>query len=90
MHCPSCHSCGIMESPTVPFCLRVVIVFRDNIYVLIILYSRHLFICEHFWPVCVEQLILGHTYDEYFILLAKSGMTAMWPGNPHLKQAPKV
>jgi phosphate starvation-inducible protein PhoH len=23
----------------------------------------------------VEQLILGHTYDEYLVLLAKSGMT---------------
>jgi hypothetical protein len=30
--------------------LRVVIIFRDTIYVIIIiLYSRHLFICEHFW-----------------------------------------
>jgi hypothetical protein len=30
--------------------LRVVIVFRDIIYVIIILYSWHLVICEHFWP----------------------------------------
>jgi hypothetical protein len=27
-----------------------------------------LVICEHFWTVCVEQLILGHAYDEYLIL----------------------
>jgi hypothetical protein len=50
------------------FCLRVIIVFRDTIYVIIILYSWHLVICEHFWSVCVEQLILGHTYDEYLVL----------------------
>jgi hypothetical protein len=31
--------------------LRVIKVFRDTIYVIIIiLYSRHLVICEHFWP----------------------------------------
>jgi hypothetical protein len=31
--------------------LRVIIVFRDTIYVIIIiLYSCHLVICEHFWP----------------------------------------
>jgi hypothetical protein len=31
--------------------LRVIIVFRDTIYVIIIiLYSGHLVICEHFWP----------------------------------------
>jgi hypothetical protein len=29
--------------------LRVVLVFRDIIYVIIILYSWHLVICEHFW-----------------------------------------
>jgi hypothetical protein len=29
--------------------LRVVIVFRDTTYVIIILYSWHLVICEHFW-----------------------------------------
>jgi hypothetical protein len=42
--------------------LRVILVFRDIIYVIIILYSFHLVICEHFLSVCVEQLILGiHT-----------------------------
>jgi hypothetical protein len=30
--------------------LRIIIVFRDTIYVIIILYSWHLVICEHFWP----------------------------------------
>jgi hypothetical protein len=25
-------------------------------------------------PVCVEQLILGHAYDEYLVLAQKSGM----------------
>jgi hypothetical protein len=39
MCCPGCHSCGVMESSAVPFRLRVVIVFRDIIYVIIILYS---------------------------------------------------
>jgi hypothetical protein len=29
--------------------LRIVIVFRGTIYVIIILYSWHLVICEHFW-----------------------------------------
>jgi hypothetical protein len=30
--------------------LRVIIVFRDITYVIIILYSWHMVICEHFWP----------------------------------------
>jgi hypothetical protein len=30
--------------------LRVIIVFGDTIYVILILYSWHLDICEHFWP----------------------------------------
>jgi hypothetical protein len=38
---------------------RCFLVFRDIIYVIKILYSWHLAICEHFWTVCVEQLILG-------------------------------
>jgi hypothetical protein len=36
---PSCRSCGVIEPSTVPFCLRVIIVFRDIIYVIIIIYS---------------------------------------------------
>jgi hypothetical protein len=68
VRCPGCQSCGVMESSAVPFHLRVIIVFRDNIYVICILYSSHLVICEHFWFICVEQLILGHTYDDYSVL----------------------
>jgi hypothetical protein len=41
--CPGCRSCGVMES-------SAIIVFRDIIYVIIILYSWHVVICEHFWP----------------------------------------
>jgi hypothetical protein len=55
--------------------VRVVVVLRDNIYVIIILYSWHLVICEPFWSICVEQLIMRHRYDEYMVLLAKSGLT---------------
>jgi hypothetical protein len=39
MCCPGCYSCDVMVSSAVPFLLRVVAVFRDNIYVIIILYS---------------------------------------------------
>jgi hypothetical protein len=67
--CPGCHSSGVMECFAIPFCFeRVVLVFRDIIYVINILYSSHLVICGHFWSVCVEQVILGHTYDEYLVL----------------------
>jgi hypothetical protein len=38
MHYPSCHSRGVMESSAVPFPLRVIVVFIDIIYVIIILY----------------------------------------------------
>jgi hypothetical protein len=48
--------------------LRVIIVFRDITCVIIVLYLWHLVIYEHFWAVCVEQLILGHAYDEYLVL----------------------
>jgi hypothetical protein len=48
--------------------LRVLVVSRDIIYVIIILYLWYLVICEHFWSICVEQLILCHTYDEYLLL----------------------
>jgi hypothetical protein len=30
--------------------LRIIIVFRNTIYVIIILYSWYLIICKHFWP----------------------------------------
>jgi hypothetical protein len=36
---PDCRSYGVMESSVVSLRLRVVIVFRDIIYVIIILYS---------------------------------------------------
>jgi hypothetical protein len=36
---PDCCSCGVMESSAVPFRLRVILVFRDIIYVIIVFYS---------------------------------------------------
>jgi hypothetical protein len=55
--------------------LRVNVVFRDNSHVIIILYSWHLVIYEPFWSICMEQLILGHIYDEYSVLVLKPGTT---------------
>jgi hypothetical protein len=52
---------------SVSFCKRVALVFRDIIYVTNIIYSWHLVVCEHFWFVCVEQLILGtHAMSTWF------------------------
>jgi hypothetical protein len=49
------------------FLLRVVIVFRDIIYVIIILYSWHLVICEHFWPyMCNNWSWVMHTMSTWF------------------------
>jgi hypothetical protein len=48
-----------METSAILFSMRVVIVFRDIIYVINILYLGHLVICEHFLSVCVKQFILG-------------------------------
>jgi hypothetical protein len=40
---------------------------RDIIYVINIIYSSHLTIFEHFWSVCVEQLIMGiHMMSTWF------------------------
>jgi hypothetical protein len=39
MHYPGCCSYGVMESSTIPFQKRVALVFREIIYVIIILYS---------------------------------------------------
>jgi hypothetical protein len=39
MRGPSCCSCSVMESSAVPFHKRVILVFRDFIYVINILYS---------------------------------------------------
>jgi hypothetical protein len=36
---PGCRSCGVIESSAVMFCKRVILVFRNIIYVIIILYS---------------------------------------------------
>jgi hypothetical protein len=44
---PLLWSCGLFHCS---ISLRVIIVFRDIIYVIIILYPWHLDICEHFWP----------------------------------------
>jgi hypothetical protein len=47
--------------------LRIIIIFRDITYVIILLYSWHLVIYEHFLSICVEQLILGiHTMSTWF------------------------
>jgi hypothetical protein len=48
--------------------LRVILVFKDNIYVIIILYIRDIWLSVDTLAVCVEQLILGHAYDEYSVL----------------------
>jgi hypothetical protein len=39
MCCPGCRSYGVMESSAISLRLRVIIVFRDIIFVIIILYS---------------------------------------------------
>jgi hypothetical protein len=45
----------------------VILVFRDIICVIIVLYSCYLVICEHFLSVCVEQLIPGiYTMSTWF------------------------
>jgi hypothetical protein len=47
--------------------LRVVLVFRDIIYVIIILYSWHLVICEHFWLyVWNNSSWVMHTMSTWF------------------------
>jgi hypothetical protein len=39
VHCPDCYSCGVIESSAVLLRNIVALVFRDIIYVIIILYS---------------------------------------------------
>jgi hypothetical protein len=68
--CPGCRSCGVMESPTVLFWLRVILVFRDIIYV-IINFIHDIWLSVNTFGPCVEQFILGLTYDEYSILAQK-------------------
>jgi hypothetical protein len=48
--------------------LRVILVFKDIIYVIIILYIMTFGYLWAFLALCVEQLILGHAYDEYSVL----------------------
>jgi hypothetical protein len=38
MRCPGCCSCSVIESSVVLFCKKVILVFRDIIYVINILY----------------------------------------------------
>jgi hypothetical protein len=38
VRCPDCYSCGAMESSIVSFHKRAILVFRDIIYVINILY----------------------------------------------------
>jgi hypothetical protein len=53
---------------------RIILVFKDIIYVIIILYSCHLATYEHF--MCVYEINdPGHTCDEFLVLFTKSGMT---------------
>jgi hypothetical protein len=52
MRYPSCYSYGIIESFAILFCKKVALVFSDIVYVINILYLRHLAICEHFMSVC--------------------------------------
>jgi hypothetical protein len=47
--------------------LRVIIVFRDIIYVIIILYLWYLIVCEHFWPyVWNNWSWVMHTMSTWF------------------------
>jgi hypothetical protein len=47
--------------------LRVVIIFRDISYTIIILYSWHLVICEHFWPYLWNNWsCVMHTMSTWF------------------------
>jgi hypothetical protein len=69
---PQLLSCGLWSLPLFYF-VRVVLVLRDNIYVINILYLRHLDICEHFISVCGIN-DPGHTCDKYLVFFTKSGM----------------
>jgi hypothetical protein len=54
MRLSNCYSYDILEPSVILLRKRVALVFRDIIYVINILYSCHLAICEHFMSVCVE------------------------------------
>jgi hypothetical protein len=71
MCCLGCCSCGVLEYSAVPFRMRVILVFRDNIYVINPLFVRMCGTIDH-----------EHTYDEYLVLLVKSGMTEVLQCQP--------
>jgi hypothetical protein len=48
--------------------LRVVLVNKENISVIIILYIMTFGFLSTLLTICVEHLILGHAYDEYSVL----------------------
>jgi hypothetical protein len=48
--------------------LRAILVFKDILYVIIIFYIMTFGYLWALLAVCVEQLILGHAYDEYSVL----------------------
>jgi hypothetical protein len=57
--------CYVVFRYSIP--LRVIIVFRDTTYVIIILYSWHLVICEHFWSyVWNNWFWVMHTMSSWF------------------------
>jgi hypothetical protein len=73
----------VFESSAVSFHKRVILVFREIIYVINILYPWHLVISEHFWSVCVEQLILGiYMMSTWFCL--QNRVWHSWTRGPRL------
>jgi hypothetical protein len=55
--------------------VRLIIVFRDIIYIINILYSWHLVIYEQFLSVCVEQLILSMQHWSINIWYLSNSLT---------------
>jgi hypothetical protein len=70
---PRLPSCGLWSLSLFYFA-RVVFILRDIIYIIIILYSWHLAICEHFMCVCRIN-DHGQTCNEFLILFTKLDMT---------------
>jgi hypothetical protein len=52
LRCPGYYSCIVLEPSIVLLRKRVILLFRDIIYVIIIFYSWYLTIYEHFISVC--------------------------------------
>jgi hypothetical protein len=66
--CFDCCSCGVLESSTILFHKRVILViYVINIHDIWLSVNTLVHMCGTIDP--------GRTYDEYLILLAKSGMT---------------